>query len=50
MPVTPEMIAAARQRQEAEGIKPTTDPVLLRRVAVLITESRKRQKAGGASC
>jgi len=45
--VTPEQIEAARQRQEAEGIEPTSDPALLRRVAVLIAVWRQRRREAG---
>jgi hypothetical protein len=42
------MIEAARQRQEAEGIEPATDPAFLRRVAVLLAVARERRKGGGS--
>lgn len=44
--MTPELIEAARERQEAEGVEPTTDPALLHRVAVLLAVARQRRKGG----
>ena len=41
--MTPDLIEAARQRQEAEGVVPATDPVLLHRVAVLLAVWRQRK-------
>jgi hypothetical protein len=45
--MTPEMIEDAREQLEREGIEPATDPVLLRRVALLLAVARERRKGGG---
>jgi hypothetical protein len=45
--VTAESIEAAKARQEATDLAPCTDPVLLRRVAVLIAVWRQRQQERG---